>query len=434
MADDIPDPGPHPGPAPGGTPGPGAAPDPGPGARLRARRLDLGLSQRALAADLGISPSYLNLIEHGRRPLGPAHLRAASRALSLDPAGLSEGPSPDRVSRLRAAAAALPGAGAEAPRAPELADRLPGWAALVEAQAARIAALEGQLQALADPLGRDPSLAASLHDMIGAVTAIRSSASILTGEEGLDADWRRRFAANIDDDARRLSDRTAALLTRLDGSAAEGVPLSPLEEADAHPPGGDPTGLSAPARAIVAARDERRRADAAWLPLDRLAPVARACDHDPARIARRLAVPADVLLRRIAELPEDQGHPPHGLMACDGAGVVTQLRPFGAFAPPRAGGCPLWPLYAALQQPGRPLRATVALPGAPGAHLDCHAVAAPRAPARWGSGQAPEAVMIVRPTSDPGPDPVPVGPGCRICPRARCEARREPSLLADAAL
>ncbi|MBU2358428.1 MAG: helix-turn-helix domain-containing protein, partial [Alphaproteobacteria bacterium] len=33
------------------------------GARIRARRLDAGMSQRDLAQAVGISPSYLNLIE-----------------------------------------------------------------------------------------------------------------------------------------------------------------------------------------------------------------------------------------------------------------------------------------------------------------------------------------------------------------------------------
>src|SRR5215218_1383116 len=39
------------------------------GRRLRALRQQAGLSQSALALRLGISPSYLNLLEHDRRPL-----------------------------------------------------------------------------------------------------------------------------------------------------------------------------------------------------------------------------------------------------------------------------------------------------------------------------------------------------------------------------
>src|SRR3954467_14738117 len=39
------------------------------GPRVRHLRLSLGLSQTAMARDLGISPSYLNLVERNQRPL-----------------------------------------------------------------------------------------------------------------------------------------------------------------------------------------------------------------------------------------------------------------------------------------------------------------------------------------------------------------------------
>ena len=39
------------------------------GARVRRLRRELGLTQMAMAEDLGISPSYLNLIERNQRPL-----------------------------------------------------------------------------------------------------------------------------------------------------------------------------------------------------------------------------------------------------------------------------------------------------------------------------------------------------------------------------
>jgi len=39
------------------------------GKRIRALRLHEGLSQTALAERLGVSTSYLNLIEHDRRPI-----------------------------------------------------------------------------------------------------------------------------------------------------------------------------------------------------------------------------------------------------------------------------------------------------------------------------------------------------------------------------
>ena len=40
------------------------------GSRIREKRLDLHLKQAAVAEAVGISPSYLNLIEHNRRRIG----------------------------------------------------------------------------------------------------------------------------------------------------------------------------------------------------------------------------------------------------------------------------------------------------------------------------------------------------------------------------
>ncbi|HET9253110.1 MAG TPA: short-chain fatty acyl-CoA regulator family protein [Candidatus Eisenbacteria bacterium] len=54
------------------------------GKRVRALRLREGLTQSAMAARLGISPSYLNLIESDRRPLSANLLLALAQAFSLD--------------------------------------------------------------------------------------------------------------------------------------------------------------------------------------------------------------------------------------------------------------------------------------------------------------------------------------------------------------
>ncbi|MBV1903463.1 MAG: helix-turn-helix domain-containing protein, partial [Marinosulfonomonas sp.] len=40
------------------------------GNRIRERRIQIGLRQSALAKAVGISASYLNLIEHNRRRIG----------------------------------------------------------------------------------------------------------------------------------------------------------------------------------------------------------------------------------------------------------------------------------------------------------------------------------------------------------------------------
>lgn len=54
------------------------------GRRIRAMRLKEGLTQSAMAARLGISGSYLNLIENDRRPVGAGILLALARDFDLD--------------------------------------------------------------------------------------------------------------------------------------------------------------------------------------------------------------------------------------------------------------------------------------------------------------------------------------------------------------
>ena len=90
------------------------------GTRLRERRLALGLRQGDLAAKVGVSASYLNLIEHNRRRIADALLERLAAALDVSLSSLQGGHADDLVDRLCAAAAAVPGAGAEVERLEDL--------------------------------------------------------------------------------------------------------------------------------------------------------------------------------------------------------------------------------------------------------------------------------------------------------------------------
>ena len=61
------------------------------GTRIRDRRMDQGMRQADLARAAGISPSYLNLIEHNRRRIGGKLVNDISRVLGIDPTLLTEG-------------------------------------------------------------------------------------------------------------------------------------------------------------------------------------------------------------------------------------------------------------------------------------------------------------------------------------------------------
>ena len=54
------------------------------GYKLRAARKKLGITQTKLAGRLGISISYLNLIEHDKRRIAGGLLNRLSQALNID--------------------------------------------------------------------------------------------------------------------------------------------------------------------------------------------------------------------------------------------------------------------------------------------------------------------------------------------------------------
>ena len=75
------------------------------GSRIRERRLMLGLRQADLARDVGISASYLNLIEHNRRRIGGKLLVTLANVLGVEPSILTDGVEATLVASLREAAA-----------------------------------------------------------------------------------------------------------------------------------------------------------------------------------------------------------------------------------------------------------------------------------------------------------------------------------------
>ena len=419
-------------------PAPGRAvrPEAGSGARIRARRLAAGLQQAAVARLCGISPSYLALIEKGRRPIGGALLVRLAAALDVPPARLAEGAPPALLAELRA----VPGAGALAAEEPAhlLAERHPGWARLVAAQAARVRVLERRVEELGDRIAHDPRLAEALHEVISAVAAIRSSASILS-EEGLDENWRRRFLRNVREDAGRLADGAGALTAWLEQGAAgaEGGPARGID------PVADASGWLAglPARALASggegepppgaagqiARDalERFARDAALLPEAALRAAMDAAGGDPIAAAARLGVGEVMVLRRLAVLWRGEGA---GLILADASGVPTLAMVPEGFPLPRPGAaCALWPLHEV--HGGGVSAAVCAVHGAGGRRWACTAAARARRPGGLGAPAVVRAAMLVRP-ADADPATRGIGPGCALCPAEDCVARREPFALA----
>jgi transcriptional regulator with XRE-family HTH domain len=401
-----------------------------------------------VAEAVGISPSYLNLIEHNRRRIGGKLLTDLARVLGADAALLTEGADSDLLDQMRAAAA-IAGSIAEVARTEELAARYPGWSNLIATQARRLAALEERVQALNDRMSNDPKLSSALHEVISAVTAIRSSSSILVSGETLDADWQRRFHENIHSDSVRLAASSEALIAYLEmpetvqeqgGTAQEGLEqflaqsgfhLADLEVHDpdimAYIKG---SGLRGAARQLLERWAAQYVQDATALPMAEFELTCRALQYDPAILADRFGVPFETVLRRLSSLPSGVGHPPIGLVVCDSSGAVLFCKPVPGFSFPRLGGaCPIWPVFGAFGRPSQPLKIEVALPNVSVSRFLCYAIAVPIAAARFDAPPVMHSTMLVMPDPPEGDGaPLDVGVSCRICPRANCLSRREPAM------
>lgn len=421
------------------------------GSRIRERRLIAGLRQAELARQVGISASYLNLIEHNRRRIGGKLLVDLAQALAVEPSMLTEGAEAALISALKEAAAASPAA-AEVDRADEFAGRFPGWAGVLAGAHQRVNSLEQLVQTLSDRLTHDPNLAASLHEILSTAAAIRSTAAILAEPGDLDPEWRDRFHKNLDQDAERLAEGSKALAGFLDESeSGEERRFMPQEEAEAffearehHFPeleegsaqvsdviDGAGQLATREAREIATAILETYDADAAAMPLPDLKKALKS-GLDPAALAAEFGCGMEVVLRRLAAVPEAVLGQPAGLVLCDASGTIMFRKPVSGFALPRFGAsCPLWPLYTALARPQVPLRRQVVQQGKGSAGFECLAYAWPQGAPDFSSDPVYRAVMLILPQQEIAPDALPVGASCRVCPARDCMARREPSILKD---
>ncbi|NUB43674.1 DUF2083 domain-containing protein [Fertoebacter nigrum] len=427
------------------------------GSRLRERRLALGLRQADLARAAGVSASYLNLIEHNRRRIGADVLARLAEALGIGAEALSEGAGGALRDDLRAAAAeAEAGAGAAGPeldKTEDFAGRFPGWAGLLAAQHRRLGQLERAVNALNDRMTHDPHLSQALHEVLSAVSSVRSTAAILAETEDIDPVWRARFHGNLHQDSERLAVGAEALVAYLDGSeqAEEQGIAAPQEEVEAWlavrgwqadlAAAGDLA--SAAARSMAGAWAERAAAEAAAMP-EAAFRAAWGAGGDAAAVARQFGVGVLAVLRRAATLPGSVA----GLVICDASGTLLFRKPAEGFALPRFGAaCPLWPLYTALGRPGSPVRALVETEGRMPRSYLVQAFCEVEFPQGFAGPELRHAAMLIAPqdgmaagmaggmtggvTGGMTGGAVPVGSTCRICARGACAARREPSILSE---
>ncbi|MYZ47563.1 helix-turn-helix domain-containing protein [Propylenella binzhouense] len=204
------------------------------GYRLRECRRKRGITQAALAAEIGISASYLNLIEHGKREVAGRLLNRLAAALDLDLADLTGAEASRLVQDLTEISAdpLVQDLGIDQAGAQEIVGRQPEWGrALVRLHRSyhRASALS---EMLSDRLTHDATLLQASHELLTRMTSVRSFAEILSEHDELDPGRRRRFTALLAEESGKLGAIAKALFERLSDFGDSGRPSTPAEEVD----------------------------------------------------------------------------------------------------------------------------------------------------------------------------------------------------------
>lgn len=444
------------------------------GARIRRIRNAQGLTQTAMAEGLGISPSYLNLIERNQRPLTVQLILKLASVYKVDPQDL-QGESGASLSALK-----------EVFSDPLLAGELPGEHELVEVveaapnAAAALAKLyrayreqAGRLSDLSEMLAREgkatsisatrlpldevretfegrpnhfPSLeeeAEAFHRVLEGEDLAGALKAWLKHEHGiavrvLPADvmpnWRRRY----DRHSQRLfiSERLSppdrlreiameACLVRMRVAVAAEIEALGLQSAEA--------------RRLARFELGRYAAHALMMPYRPFLTAAERTRYDVNVLAARFQVSFEQAATRLTTLAQEgAAGVPFFLLEVDSAG--NRLRRAGAQGFPASrfgGGCPKLLVHAAFAEPGRVLVEAVAMPDGDTFLTVARTVDGPQA----ALGERPRRTAMLLACDLTHKDqlaygaalpvaaietPVPVGPACRLCERAGCLARAAP--------
>lgn len=435
------------------------------GRKIRRLRQDRGLTQAQMAAELGISASYLNLIEHDERPVTVPILIKLGQKYGVELAALSDDDERRLAVALREvfADAALGAAAVPAEEMRELAAGQPHAARALVALYRAYRAARGDAQGVTVDLPSGPRRfvppTEETHDFFQErgnhfPSLERAAAEILTAMDGADLAAflkRQHGIATVTADAATMRGawrRYHAREKRLE--LAEGLPresrrfqlayqaalLDARAAVDAIVDGAT---LSSPeAETLVRVGLFNYAAGALLMPADAVLDAARATRHDIDAMARRFGVSFEQICHRLTALAR-AGGVPFFFLRVDIAGNITKRFSAASFHLSRFGGsCPRLIAHAAFTTPGL-LRTQVArLPD--GGTFFCLARALSRPGAAWGEpdshlaitigcdiGHAKELVYADGLDLDQ-PRVTEIGLGCRVCERENCRQRAFPPL------
>ncbi len=421
------------------------------GTRIRERRRALKRTQTSLAQAVGISPSYLNLIEHNRRGIAGRTLIALAAELNVDPSELAEGADGVLVNHLINLAKSHEST-PETTRTEEFIGRYPGWARLLASLGHTAQAQRESLAAMTDRLNHDPFLSETMHQILSNITVIRSTAGILDTTPDISEDHRARFLKNIRSESQRLSATAQSMVDFFDAPQSTDTPSpSNLHQEDVF---WDKHGYFLPdlengtttvdtlladhpaptATTSNGLRNHLLRYQTVCqkLPLAPFQAALRKHPGAPLTLAHMFDVPLPDVLFRLAHLPASPDIPSYGLIEVDMSGAVNIRKELPEFALPQfSSACPLWPVYRAFGAPAQAIRAVLEMPT--GVQVTSFTIATAQATDQYDMPAFLHASMAfttdTRAAIDPKPQPVLVGLHCSVCPRKQCDLRRVDYIL-----
>jgi predicted transcriptional regulator/transcriptional regulator with XRE-family HTH domain len=434
---------------------------------VRRLRTERALSQQALSTRLGISPSYLNLIEHDQRAVTASLLIKLAETLRVDIGDLSGSQERKLELRLREAFSD-PLLGADAVPETEIAAMAgnsphAARAALALYRAWRVAREDASGMAL--PSGTRVLLPNEeardfFDDRANHFPTLEEAADAISIALGRVAPAEMNHA--IAERLRRVHGLTVTV-TPLDGAlrrydpATRGLALSenlPRESRGFHMAfqlalleAGDtieallresnPT--STEAATLIRIGLLNYTAGALLMPYDAFLASARSLRHDVEALALRFGVSFEQACNRLSTLQRAGARGiPFFFVRVDPAGNVSKRFTAAGYPFARYGGsCPRWIVHNAFAQPDSLLVQVAELPD--GASYLCFARAVTRSAAKWGEPKAVHVVamgcalshvsdMVYADGLDLQRAKVEIGLSCRLCDRANCRSRAFPPL------
>ncbi|MBB3932904.1 hypothetical protein GGR25_003968 [Kaistia hirudinis] len=433
------------------------------GPRLRRLRRDLGLNQTKMAEDLGISPSYVNLMERNQRPVSAQILIRLAEVYDVDVKQLAAGEDDRSLAEI-----------SELMRDPlvqDLAVPAQEMRDLVENCPTLALALQRLYQAYQQTQRRpdDGTATALPFEPVDAVRAaienarnyfpeLDEAAEALAGElaaadselfAGLAARLQSRHGVRL----RILPDevmtgairrfdrhRRHLLLSELLGPSARvfhaAFQLGTLEQAATLDATVEASGLADPtARRMFRVFLANYFAGAVLMPYGRFFAAAEATRHDISVLGRKFGASFEQVCHRLTTLqrPGAKGVP-FFMIRVDDAGNVSKRHASGRFHLSRFGGtCPLWNLHETFRAPNTILTQQLEMPDGSRFFSIASTVAGtpqpfPRREARFAVALVCEmkyAPRLAYAASLAG-EPMPIGTNCRLCERTDCLQRAEP--------